>query len=194
MVIRVLVLILLVLSFAQAAVAETFVDGGSQHNMAKPGLGSLVKPGLVGGKLHAVHVCGRGNAVMTGAHVGQNLFLCTDQLSMMSANGNTVTWSPVYSSSDITSNYVNGLSSYQSHGMAACPPGHAMVGLHAGANILACVDVARSAPQGARLQQWVDGNTQTRQGMVNIHSCGAEGSFMVGIHVGRNLFLCGRFQ
>jgi len=187
MVIRVFVLILLALSFAQAAVAETFVDGGSQHNMAKPGLG-------VGGKLISVHVCGRGNAVMTGAHVGQNLFLCSDQLSMTSANGSTITWSPVYNPWDIRSNLVNGLSSYQSHGMAACPPGHAMVGLHAGANILACVDVARSAPQGARLQQWVDGNTQTRQGMVNMHSCGAEGSFMVGIHVGRNLFLCGRFQ
>ncbi|MDU8927256.1 hypothetical protein RXV86_07660 [Alisedimentitalea sp. MJ-SS2] len=173
MVARILAALLFSVAFVQPAPAETFVDGGTQ--------------------MSSTHVCGRSNAVMKGAHVGKNLFLCTDQLIWTSASGIATAWFPVYIQSDVKSNYYNG-SKYQSHGMAACPPGFAMAGFNERLNILACVDVARSAPSGAKLQQWVDGHTQFRTGSVTMHACPGDGSFMVGIHVGKNLFLCGRYQ
>jgi hypothetical protein len=172
------------LSFTPNANAETFLDGGTQQQLG-------VQKGFVG-KLLSVHVCGRGNAVMQGVHVGQNQFLCTDRITSTLSDGSTRTWVPAYTRGEVTSNYVNNMP-YQSNGMAACPPGYAMVGLHAGENVLACAYVARSAPAGNTLQLWVDSSTQHWEGRLSLHSCG-EGAFMVGIHVGNNLLLCGRYR
>jgi hypothetical protein len=155
-------------SFGGQAVAGEFLDNGADP---KP-LGT-----------HDIHTC-RGGSFMVGVHVGKNIFLCDDSFGYL---GKT------YLPSDLTDQRtptpaapnISPFRSYESHGMAACPPGKAMVGLHVGRNVLLC------APLQTR-DLFVDEYTTTSKGL-RMHRC-PEGSVMVGIHVGRNLLLCGRVR
>ena len=83
---------------------------------------------------------------------------------------------------------------YQSHEMAACPPGKAMVGLHAARNVLLCAPLQVSdlfvdshtyrQPEGAATP--IFGSSTGK-----MHAC-PKGSVMMGIHDARDLLLCGR--
>jgi hypothetical protein len=157
-------------TFGGQAIAGEFLDSGTDTR-SKP-LGT-----------HDIHTC-RGGSFMVGVHVGKNIFLCDDSFGYL---GKT------YSPSDLTDQRtptpaapnISPFRPYESHGMAACPPGKAMVGLHVGRNVLLC------APLQTR-DLFVDEYTQTSKGL-RMHRC-PEGSVMVGIHVGRNLLLCGRVR
>jgi hypothetical protein len=166
----ILAIFLIAGSFGGQAVAGEFLDSGTDTR-SKP-LGT-----------QDIHTC-RGGSFMVGVHVGKNIFLCDDSFGYL---GKT------YSPSDLTDQRtptpaapnISPFRPYESHGMAACPPGKAMVGLHVGRNVLLC------APLQTR-DLFVDEYTQTSTGL-RMHRC-PEGSVMVGIHVGRNLLLCGRVR
>jgi len=154
-------------TFGGQAVAGEFLDQATQHAIAIP-FGAVLSQGI-----QSVHVCPCGS-FMTGVHIRDNRFLCED--------GITDSRGGRYTPSQIRVNVSPGTSRqrYQSHGMAACPPGTAMVGLHEGKNALLCAPLETT-------ELFVDSHT-VRQ---NMHAC-PHGSVMVGIHVGRNLLLCGR--
>ena len=164
-----LTIFLIVGSFGGQAVAGEFLDHTTQHEIWLPW------PTMLRGKeIQPIHVC-PGASFMTGVHVKDNRFLCEDGIKY-SRGGR-------YSPSDIKVNRTPGggpPKRYQSHGMVACPPGTAMVGLHEGLNTLLCVSLETT-------ELFVDSHT-VRQ---NMHAC-PHRSVMVGIHVDRNLLLCGR--
>jgi hypothetical protein len=158
-------------AFGGQAGAGEFVDYGTQHQIMPPFADFM---GDKGTEVLALHICASGS-FMTGVHVKYNRFLCEDGLSSFRGGA--------YSPSDIRTNLNPNKQPpvrYQSHGMAACPPGTAMVGLHAARNVLLCVPLQTT-------DWFIDANT-ARYGM---HAC-PQGSVMAGIHVGRNLLLCGR--
>ena len=174
--------------------AGEFVDYGTQHQLLVPTISSLSS----GAKFNTVqlHICG-GGAVMRGAHVGANQFLCAETVQL--ALGNQYVDLPVtVSFSSITSNIERGFKRYQDFrfgGIASCPPMHVMVGMHVGDNLLACAPVRPQAYRsGANLgwETFLDFRTNERVGNTFMHTC-PPGSLMVGIHVDRNVFVCGRY-
>ena len=120
----------------------------------------------------SLHMCAQAS-FMVGVHVGRNQLLCQDDIK-------------VENFSDLSTNDA----STQRQGMAACPPNTAMVGLHAARNVLLCgpIPVTLSPLGGLKMirDERIDSNTVRR----DMHACPPD-SLMVGIHVGRNLLLCG---
>lgn len=161
-----LAICLLAGTFGGQAVAGEFLDQTTQHAISIPF-------GVLPQGVESVHVCPCG-CFMTGVHIQDNRFLCEDGIT--DARGGR------YTPSEIRVNASPGAprQRYQSHGMAACPPGTAMVGLHEGKNALLCAPLETT-------ELFVDSYTQ-RLGM---KACPI-GTVMVGIDVGRNLLLCGR--
>jgi len=124
-----------------------------------------------------IHMC-KGGTFMVGVQVEENRFLCDDSIGLMGS---------AYESSDLEPNYaLNRHVRYISHGMAACPPPTAMVGLNTSQNVLLC---APNPAFVATEDLFVDIDT-IREGM---HAC-PEGSVMVGILAGNDLLLCGRIR
>jgi len=122
-----------------------------------------------------IHMC-KGGTFMTGIQVKENRFLCDDSIGLMGS---------AYEPSDLEPNYaLNHHVRYESHGMAACPPPTAMVGLDVDHNVLLC---APSPALVTMLDLSVDIDT-AREGM---HAC-PEGSVMVGILPDHDLLLCGQ--
>jgi len=120
-----------------------------------------------------IHIC-KGGAFMVGVQVEENRFLCEDSIGLMGAT---------YEPSDLEPNYaLNHHVRYVSHGMAACPPPTAMVGLDVNQNVLLCAPCPALVTM---LELFVDVDT-VREGM---HAC-PEGSVMVGILLGHDLLLC----
>ncbi len=162
-----LALCLIAGAFGGQAVAGETVDIGTQTKMYVNFIG--IERDL------DIHMC-RGGVFMVGVHVGENRFLCEDRFGYMGYS---------YAPSDLKPNYAPGRGDrYSSHGMAAYPPGTAMVGLHVAKNELLC------APLPALVVNYdliVDSHTE-RSGM---HAC-QESRVMVGINVGTNQLLCGR--
>lgn len=147
-------------AFGGQAIGGEFVDYGTQY-LIKVRFADFLGEGPL-----SIHIC-TGYSYMTGVHVKDNRFLCDDYVA-------------VYPPSALTTNEAPGqLQRYQSHGMAACPPGKAMVGLHAARNVLLCAPLQTT-------NLFIDADTQ-REGM---HAC-PKGSVLVGIHDDRNLLLCG---
>jgi hypothetical protein len=151
--------------FGGQAVAREFIDTDTHINWFVP-LKDI-------NDVLDIHYC-RDAAFMVGVHVGKNEFLCDDSFGI--------------ALSDATVNFISPqlLYRYESQGMAACPPGKAMFGLHVAKNVLLCANCKRLI---ATRDLFIDAAT-VRLGM---HAC-PEGSVMVGIHVGRNLLLCGHVQ
>jgi len=122
-----------------------------------------------------IHMC-KGGTFMVGVQVEENRFLCDDSIGLIGS---------AYAPSDLEPNYaLNRHVRYISHGMAACPPPTAMVGLDVDHNVLLC---APSPALVTMLDLSVDVDT-VREGM---HAC-PEGSVMVGILLGHDLLLCGQ--
>ena len=155
-------------------------DNGTQYEIMVP-FTDLQNKGPL-----KLHKCG-GSSFMVGVHVKNNRFLCEDGVGWFKA---------AYQPSDITTNSMppKEFERYESHGMAACPPGKAMVGLHAGRNVLLCAPLQVT-------DLFVDSHTYRQpEGAAppilgsstgKMHAC-PKGSVMVGIHDGRDLLLCGR--
>jgi hypothetical protein len=146
-------------AFAGQALAGEFLDPGTQYQIYVPFSDSK--------GTYNIHICG-GNAFMVGVHIGRNQFLCEDNHRYKSISG--IQTNNIFSGTHIVR--------YSRQGMASCEPGFAMVGLHAGNNVLLCARLPTKEP-------FIDASTQ-RHGM---HACPLF-SYMVGIHVGRNLLLC----
>ena len=124
-----------------------------------------------------VHIC-KGGTFMTGVRVEENRFLCDDSIGLMGS---------AYEPSDLEPNYaLDRHVRYVSHGMAACPPPTAMVGLNTSKNVLLCAPCPAFV---ATEDLFVDIDT-VREGM---HAC-PEGSVMVGILPGHDLLLCGQVR
>jgi len=122
-----------------------------------------------------IHMC-KGGTFMVGVQVEENRFLCEDSIGLMGA---------AYDPSDLEPNYaLDRQVRYTSHGMAACPPPEAMVGLDVSQKVLLC---APNPAFVATEDLFVDIDT-VREGM---HAC-PEGSVMVGILPGHDLLLCGQ--
>jgi hypothetical protein len=120
-----------------------------------------------------IRMC-KGGTFMIGAQVEENHFLCEDSIGFMGS---------AYEPSDLEPNYaLDQKVRYISHGMAACPPPTAMVGLDVDHNVLLCAPCPALI---AMLDLFVDIDT-VREGM---HAC-PEGSVMVGILLGHDLLLC----
>jgi len=155
-------------AFGGPAVADEFVDYGTQYQFKPPFADFLGQEPI------SLHICA-GGSFMTGVHVKYNWFLCEDGKGWF---GST------YRPSELTANEMPGRKErYSSHGMAACPPGKAMVGLHADRNVLLCAPLKMT-------DLFIDADTQ-RDKMPVMHAC-PKGSVMVGIHDAHNLLLCGR--
>jgi len=163
------------------AIATEFIDPepGTQYEVTVPFSDFQKAPALV------LHKCG-GSSFMVGVHVKKNQFLCEDGVGWFGT---------VYQPSDLTVNAMQPklFERYQSHGMAACPPGKAMTGLHAARNVLLCAPLQMT-------DLFVDSHTYRGVGPVGgigglqqarMHAC-PKGSVMVGIHDARDLLLCGR--
>jgi len=158
------------LVLSSTAAAFEFVDFNTQHWMG-----------------FNVHICGQ-KSFMRGAHVQANRFLCTNKMTVYQHGGRKVIGEQmIVASRRLVSNQ-----GYQSHGMAACPPGKAMVGLHAGKNQLVCGSMVGLGKRYA-LEVSIDSNTVEQEGGVTMHACPV-GSVMVGIHISKNLFLCGHLE
>jgi len=122
-----------------------------------------------------IHMC-KGGTFMVGVQVEENRFLCDDRIGLIGS---------AYAPSDLEPNYAfDQQVRYISHGMAACPPPEAMVGLDVDHNVLLC---APNPAFVATEDLFVDIDT-AREGM---HAC-PEGSFMVGILPGHDPLLCGQ--
>ena len=163
---------LIIGAFGGQAFAGEFIDYGTAYKIMVPFSDFM---GDKGSEVVGIHICA-GGSFMTGVHVQENRFLCDDGRSWPRSG---------YSPADIKTNVDpgrKGFHRYQSHGMAACPPGTAMIGLHAARNVLLCAPLPTT-------DWFVDPHTQRQR----MHAC-PEGSVMVGIHVGRNNFLCGRVR
>ncbi len=163
------------------AVAAEFIDpdNGTQYEIMVPFTDFQGKGPLT------LHKCA-GSSFMVGAHVKNNQFLCEDGVGWFGT---------AYQPSDLTTNAMppKVFERYQSHGMAACPPGKAMVGLHAARNVLLCAPLQTT-------DWFVDSYTYRQpEGVTSflgplrgsMHTC-PKGSVMVGIHDARDLYLCGR--
>jgi len=124
-----------------------------------------------------IHMC-KGGTFMVGVQVEENRFLCEDSIGFMGS---------AYVPSDLEPNYaLDRHVRYISHGMTACPPPEAMVGLDIDHNVLLC------APNPAFVASedlFVDIDT-AREGM---HAC-PESSVMVGILPDHDLLLCGQVR
>ncbi len=112
---------------------------------------------------NGMNSCSVGEFV-TGAHLDDNIFLCTTGLNAYNVDQERVD------------------SSTQRKGMHACRQGEAVTGIHEGKNLLTCASV------GGPIAELVDedGSTQ-REGM---HAC-PQGMVVSGLHAGDNDFLCG---
>lgn len=162
------------------AIATEFIDPepGTQYEVTVTFTDFQKAPALM------LHKCG-GSSFMVGVHVKMNQFLCEDGIGWFGT---------AYQPSDLTVNAMPPklFERYQSHGMAACPPGKAMVGLHAARNVLLCAPLQMT-------DLFVDSHTYRTTGsgrpigrpMSGMHTC-PKGSVMVGIHDARDLLLCGR--
>ena len=122
-----------------------------------------------------IHMC-KGGTFMVGVQVEENRFLCDDSIGIIGS---------AYAPSDLEPNYAfDQQVRYISHGMAACPPPEAMVGLDVDHNVLLCAPCPSLV---ATEDLFVDIDT-AREGT---HAC-PEGSVMVGILPGQDLLLCGQ--
>lgn len=180
--------------FMAPAQAGEFIDYGTQHQLPVPTIGAI--GGGARFNMVQLHICG-GGAVMRGVHVGANQFLCAEEVQL-ATNGGVVQLPVTVAFSSIASNMQSGLRPYQDFrlkGIASCPPMHVMVGLHAGKNILACAPVRPQAYRGGAMLGWtttLDFNTSERVGNTSMHTC-PRGSLMVGIHIDRNVLICGKY-
>jgi len=164
-----LVICMIASAFGGQALACEFQDTGTKINM-------FVNFSDIQRDLD-IHMC-KGGTFMTGIQAEENRFLCDDSIGLMGA---------AYESSDLKPNYaLDQHVRYISHGMVACPPPEAMVGLDVDHNVLLCApDPAFVATEDL----FVDIDT-VREGM---HAC-PEGSVMVGILAGNDLLLCGQVR
>lgn len=188
-------LALILSALVAPAKAGEFVDYGTQHQLPVPAIGKIGSGPQY--NMIQLHICG-GGAVMRGVHIGANQFLCAEEVQF--ATGSGVVQLPVtVPFSSIVSNMQGPFRSYQDFrlkGIASCPPMHVMVGLHAGRNILACAPVRPQAYRGGAMLEWtttLDFNTSERVGNTSMHTC-PRGSLMVGIHIARNVLICGRYM
>jgi hypothetical protein len=156
-------------AFGGQAVACEFQDAGTKTRM-------FVNFSDIHSELD-IHMC-KGGTFMVGVQVEENRFLCDDSIGLIGS---------AYAPSDLEPNYaLNRDVRYISHGMAACPPPTAMVGLNTSKNVLLCAPCPALV---ATQDLFVDMNT-VREGM---HAC-PEGSVMVGILLGHDLLLCGQVR
>lgn len=119
---------------------------------------------------HGLHSCPPGQFVI-GVQVRENLLLCSQSFG-------------TYDSNDEITDGAGGRSrGTQQQDMHACPEGMAMTGLNVRSNILACAPVSGSTPR------FVDISTVREAGGVQMRSC--PDTPVAGIHVSRNLLLCG---
>lgn len=153
-------------AFGGQAIASEFLDTGTGNRIFVNFIG--IESDL------DIHMC-KGGTFMVGVDVEESRFLCDDSIGFM---GST------YAPSDLEPNYALDRNvRYTSHGMAACPPDTAMVGLQVSRNVLLC---APCTALDETQELFVDADTE-RLGM---HAC-PENSVMVGILAGRDLLLCG---
>jgi len=153
-------------AFGGGAIACEFLDSGTENRI-------FVNFIDIESDLD-IHMC-KGGTFMVGVDVGEIRYLCDDSIGFM---GST------YAPSDLEPNYALGRQvHYESHGMAACPPDTAMVGLHVSRNVLLCTPC--SALDETQ-ELFVDADTV----WLGMHAC-PEDSVMVGILAGRDLLLCG---
>ena len=174
-------------AFGGQAVAAEFIDYGTSHQFMVPFADSSKGP-------LALHICG-GNTFMIGVHVKDNKFACEDSFPFLYADGGDKFFYSIryQSPAEIIPNAQRGsVQRYESHGMAACPPGTAMIGLHAARNVLACAPFSSTNPSDSMwaLDLFVDAHTYRNVGGERLHTCPL-GSVMVGIHDARDLLLCG---
>jgi hypothetical protein len=156
-------------AFGGQAVACEFQDAGTKTRM-------FVNFSDIHSELD-IHMC-KGGTFMVGVQVEENRFLCDDSIGLIGS---------AYAPSDLEPNYaLNRDVRFISHGMAACPPPTAMVGLNTSKNVLLCAPCPALV---ATQDLFVDMNT-VREGM---HAC-PEGSVMVGILLGHDLLLCGQVR
>ena len=165
-----LAICMIVGSFGGQAIACEFQDAGTKIRM-------FVNFSDIERHLD-IHMC-KGGTFMVGVQVEENRFLCDDSIGFMAS---------AYEPSDLEPNYdaLNRHVRYISHGMAACPPPTAMVGLDVDQNVLLCAPCTAFV---ATEDLFVDIDT-VREGM---HAC-PEGSVMVGILLGHDLLLCGQVR
>ena len=177
----ILTLFLVVASMGGRATAAEFVDYSTAHQMAVPFSDVSQNP-------LSLHICAN-YSFMIGVHVQANQFACEDVFTTEPPDSRESIrhGGPAQIKPNANPNALN--MRYESYGMAACPPGTAMVGLHAAGNVLACAPV----PQYYTLEFMVDPHTYRFLGTVNMHVC-PKNWFMVGIHEGRDLLLCGRLK
>jgi len=162
-----LVICMIASIFGGQAVAGEFTDTGTQTRI-------FVNFSDIYSDLD-IHIC-KGGTFMTGIQVEENRFLCDDSMGLMAT---------AYDPSDLEPNYAfDQQVRYVSHGMAACPPPTAMVGLDVDHNVLLCAPCPSFV---ATEDLFVDIDT-AREGM---HAC-PEGSVMVGILPDHDLLLCGQ--
>jgi len=156
-------------AFGGQAIASEFQDTGTQASI-------FVNFNDIESALD-VHIC-KGGTFMIGVQVEEDRFLCEDSIGFMGS---------AYAPSDLEPNYaLDRHVRYISHGMAACPPPTAMVGLNASKNVLLCAPCPAFV---ATQDLFVDIDT-VREGM---HAC-PEDSVMVGILLDHDLLLCGRIR
>ena len=164
-----LAICMIVGAFGGQAIASEFQDTGTKTSM-------FVNFSDIEMDLD-IPMC-KGGTFMVGVRVEENRFLCEDSIGLMGA---------AYAPSDLEPNYaLNRYVRYESHGMAACPPPTAMVGLNTSKNVLLCAPCPAFV---ASEDLFVDIDTE-REGM---HAC-PEGSVMVGILLGHDLLLCGQVR
>jgi hypothetical protein len=153
-------------AFGGQATASEFLDKGTENRVFVNFIG--IEDDL------DIHMC-KGGTFMVGVDVEENRFLCDDSVGFMGLT---------YAPSDLEPNYALGRQvRYTSHGMVACPPDTAMVGLDVAEDVLLC---APCTALDETQELFVDADT----GRLGMHAC-PEGSVMVGVLVGRDLLLCG---
>jgi hypothetical protein len=126
-----------------------------------------------------MHACPKGFAI-GGVHVGNNLLLCRRVMFP----GEEMYVGTILSNPDNQKVRAN---------MHACPEGMYMRGLHVGNNWLLCSYDGRSQPPNEVITEFEDTSSQAH----DMHVCFQTPeniSFLTGIHVGENRFLCGLHQ
>ena len=116
---RIILAVLLVFTIVGGrATAAEFVDYGTQHQLYVEDL--EVRNPL------SLHICAN-NAFMIGAHVKANQFVCEDTFPIVGFWGQSASREPQilfrHSGPAAIFSNVKKMVRYQSHGMAACPPG-----------------------------------------------------------------------
>ncbi|MGZ5483170.1 MAG: hypothetical protein ACXWID_14435, partial [Pyrinomonadaceae bacterium] len=119
---------------------------------------------------HGMHSCPPGQFVI-GVHVRQNLLLCSQSFGTYDLDD------------EIIDSGGDGSRGTQVRGMHACPDGMAITGLHVRDNKFLCAPVERATPR------YVDASNNSQVEGVSIHTCPRDP--VSGIHVSRNLLLCG---